>query len=261
MPKIKRPIKLTEKNYYTPKNNFLSFSKLKAFWHDKEYFRDLYVTHTKKQEKSTAMFVGQAVDVYIMKGRKAFEKEFVKVARRNLKNPPVGITELSEKDYDMAAAMGEKVRSTPAFEDLKEFTVQPILQVPMPMGVFSGICGIPDWLWVSGDTCEVVDLKTTSDIDSFEKSFIQYGYAGQLCHYTMLVEKIYGASVFTYKILAIEKDTEGIHRCKTFFIEKHIVERERERILKAWEDIAKETDFTNPPVEWHTAWKIGGLWL
>ena len=161
-------MKLTHKNYYTPKNKYLSYSKIKDYLKDKRYFYERHITHEKEKSVTPSLNIGSAVDCYVTEGRGKFEKKFKAVKRRNKKEPSTKYIELTQAEYDLAKAIGEKVSSQDATKELKDFQSKKILQVDMPIGKhFKGFCGIPDWFQIFGRVACIVDLKTTTNLDKY----------------------------------------------------------------------------------------------
>lgn len=266
-------MKLTSKNYFTPKNKYLSASKLKDWIKDKRHFYEKHILHTIQDEPSLALDIGQAVDCYVMRGQKAFHKQFKCVERRNLKEPPTGYIQLNQNDFSMAIAMSEKVRSQQAFKELQGYKTQQILQVEKPIGkYFIGLCGIPDWIKIESHDdglfwTSIADLKTTADINpfSYHRSCENFGYYRQAAFYCLLAEaKMTGGemgkmpiSCFENKHLVVEKDRDGVYLCKTFILSPERIDEERRNLIQIINEIAYETKFEASNASWKDAVTIG----
>jgi len=253
-------MKLTKENYYT-RHRYLSNSKLSDFIRDKNYFYRKHIQGIVQDEKTDALLVGDAVDTYLTEGKEAFYKRFIKVERRNKKEPPIGFVELTAAQYELALGMAQKLELQPAFQDIikEKFVAQKILQVELPIGsYFDGLCGKPDWFKVSkGGTCTIIDLKTTASIDigKYEHSCSSYGYYRQQAFYQMLLKSIYQDDIkhFESRHIAVEKDPYGIYPVGVFIINQQKIEEEKLIINELINELIDEKNFDVVKRKWGDA--------
>jgi len=256
-------MRLTKKNYFTLENQYISSSKLKDFAKSKEYFYNKHVRGSVERKVTPAMTLGSMVDVYVTAGPKKMGDLYHVVARRDLKNPPTGYTEVTQSVWDEALAIGKKVRASAAFKELKGYRKQVLLKVDEPIGRFPGMCGVLDFLMVNGSEATIVDLKTSSTIDP-KRYFWQcmdYGYDIQMEFYNNLVRKKY-PEVQTVRCLhlVVEKDPDKIHRIATFHFSTHLLNDARIKVEKLLCELASETKFKDEPVTFADCHTIGGAW-
>lgn len=252
-------MKLNKKNYFTPKNRYLSNSKLGDWLKSKEYFYGRHVTNTIVKPETEALILGKACDIWLTKSRKAFEKEYLRVKRRSSKI--TGFVQLSERQYDQVVKICESVEKTSAFKEFKKGKKQVILQMDKKIGMFEGLCGIPDVLHFDKKmtSCTIDDLKTAKTVDSKKYHFhcLEYGYYRQQAVYQILIEATYGISKFTSRHLVVEKDSDGIYKVKTFILSQARIEEEKKKVWQILEDIAKEKTFKDKDVSFADAEVIG----
>lgn len=262
MPKKKKQaskLKLTEANYYTRENMFITNSKIGDYLKDKAWFYKKHVLGIIEQGKSEALVIGSAVDCILTEGWDAFKGRYKPVARRNLKEPPVGYTELSETQYDQIVAMCERVMQQRAFKELAGFQTQKILQYDMPLGMFYGIAGKPDWFIVDGKRAIIRDLKTSATIDPNKYYYhsLRYGYFRQQAMYQILLEKNYGIKQFVSEHLTVEKDPDGVFNCQTFRLDQEIIEKEKQFIMDVLWELSNEKEFLSNNVSFETPCLLG----
>jgi hypothetical protein len=208
-------MRLTKKNYHTRDNQYLSNSKVKEFLRDPYYFYQRFVTGDLVFEPTPSMRVGSAVDTYLTGSRAQFNKQYQeKVLKKD--NPelfdvqkfldPAGL--LSPAEFTKVMDIVERVKKLTVYKDIKkEYKAQRILKLDKKLGMFDGICGIPDWYRVVEDKAIIIDLKTTASVDErkFKYSCYDFGYFMQQAMYQMLLSSS-DNDIKTFKsfILAVE---------------------------------------------------------
>jgi len=205
-------MKLTRANYFTPKNKYLTSSKLRDYQFDPYYFYRKHVLHDIVEEQTSSMRVGAGVDCWLTLGKKKFDKEYVMAERRNLKNPPKKVTELTLSEWKTVEACCKEVERLEVYQDIirsKPFT-QKIIQCSYKIGKFDGLAGIPDWFIERGDGFDIIDLKTTSSLDKFSYTARDLNYEFQQAFYQNLIQFYTGTlltnPIFRSYLLVIETD-------------------------------------------------------
>ncbi len=244
--------KLTYQNYYTSANKYLSSSKLTDWFFDKYYFYQKHILNKITEEPTNAMKTGKAIDYYVFNGRIKFESHYLKVERRNLKNPPQGYEELLPDDYDNIMAMGEMICSQSCFRDLKDFKAQEILQYEEPIGYFKGLCGIPDWYKIEKEKGIIVDLKTISAMNRipfYRAFFIQQAF------YQILLSLLNpGISSWESRLFVLAKNEDrNFYFCEMFLIEQDCLEKIKVQIKEVIEDIKQERDWLPHDANWENS--------
>lgn len=249
-------MKLTQKNYYTNKNRYLSNSKISDWLKSKEYFYKRHITGEIVKKETKALFVGKACDLWLTKSRKAFEKKYIQVKRKS-KNPPTGIIELSESVYKEIVGICESVEKTTAHKEFKKGRKQVILQMDMKIGLFDGLCGIPDSLHIDKKTGKAIidDLKTAKNVDKKKYYYhaLEYGYFRQQAMYQILLENTLGITDVISRHLVVEKDSDGIYKVKTYILDQEKINEEKKKLWKIIDNIAKEKKFKDPDVSFKDA--------
>ncbi len=238
-------MKLNKKNYFTVENKYISNSKIGDWFKDINYFYKKHVLGTITQKQTDAMLIGSAVDVWLTEGANIFHSKYKAVTRRNLKNPPEGVTELTMSVYKNVEALCKRVQKLSIYKELQKFKTQEILQMDMDLGLFKGICGIPDWFLIDGDTAIIVDLKTAKDINK-RKYFwhcIDYGYFRQQAMYQMLIQHNYPEvkECISYH-LVVGKDYQTLP-VALYQLDQKMVDEETTNIKLNLIDIKTEKEF------------------
>lgn len=244
-------MKLTKSNYYTTKNRYISNSKINDWLKSKRYFYEKHVVGTREKEETAALIIGKAVDTWLTVSRREFEKQYIRVARRSKDDSKV--IQLTEAQYDEVVGICEAVEKHSCYQEFKAAKKQVILQLDKKIGMFPGLCGIPDA--ISQDNKIIFDLKTSNTIDPKKYYYHAqaYGYYRQQAMYQMLLEKATGVSGITSYHLVVEKDTDKIYKVQTFILDQNIINQEKENLKKILEDIAKEEKFEDPDISFANA--------
>lgn len=209
-------MKLTKQNYYTPRNTYLSASKLKDYLYDPFYFYRKHILHEIPHKDTPSMLIGRAVDTILTGSWRQFTTKFEVVGRRS-KGSESNLHQLNETEYQKVLKIVAAVVDTEAYQYIKKnkFISQRILQNNYSLvGIFfSGMCGIPDWYSIGKDRAVIVDLKTTQDIDvrAFSYSIKKFEYVLQLAFYRKLLretKKLPKDFPIDCYLLAVENDNE-----------------------------------------------------
>ena len=258
-------MKLTRRNYFSPTNKYLSNSKLGDWLKDKHYFYRKNWIGDVEREITDPLILGSAVDTWIMDGEQKFRNKYMLVSRRSKASPDYEF-QLNATMWDTVERMVKNVTSQEAYKKLRGFKSQTVLQVDEPVGIFPGICGIPDWFKVyeaKGDEPKkavIVDLKTTEDAtpNKYFHKCQDYGYFRQMAFYYLLIAKNFEVefSNFTFRHLTVEKDKLNINNVYTFEMEHRRVKEAYEELINIFADIAKEKKFAPHNASWDNVIKL-----
>lgn len=254
-------MQLTEENYFTPENNFLTSSKVKDYIKSPEYFFEKHILGIVEQKRSDALLEGKMLDTLLTKGQDVFEFLFRVVERRSLKNPPTDHTEVTQTMYNACLQRAAKLRATTAFRDLTTHKTQVILQKELPnLGKrFVGIAGMLDFLHldVVNNLAIITDLKTSVTVDPTKYYWhsINYGYDIQMAWYGWLIHEVHGIDYHNiqYRHLVIEKDPDGIGKVGTFTFNNDFIDLKREMLQSLVVEIGNRETFKNKDVTWDNA--------
>lgn len=243
-------MKLTNSNYYTLKNRYLSNSKIGDWLKSKEYFYGRHVTGDIVKKETDALIIGKACDLWLTKSRKAFEKDYIKVARRTkLEGGPI---QLTTGQYEEVVAICEAVEREPVYKSFKKGKKQLILQMDKKIGMFEGLCGIPDSVLINkeGKSAIIFDLKTARNIEPRKYYYHakEYGYFRQQAMYQMLLAHNYGIEKFESYHLVVEKDVDNINKVGIYLLDQVEIDKEMKFLMAVIEDISKEKKFKDKPV-------------
>lgn len=262
-------MKLTKNNYFTPKNDYLTCSKLKDFILSPDYFYKKHILNEIEFEQTPSMRIGSAVDCWLTSSLISFHKNYVKVERRNLKEPPKDYTELTPAEYEKVEAICHAVEATSVYKSIHNkkngFKAQKILTMDFAPEMrnnneFPGCAGIPDFYRISDDgkIATIIDLKTTSDI--LEKKFIwtvqDFGYYFQQAMYQILLEEKYPQIIeWESFILAVENDNI-LNRVRLFELSQPEIELEKMRVRDLIKYVCNYDFSKKEDVTWESAIKL-----
>jgi hypothetical protein len=245
-------MKLTLSNYYTDENRYLSNSKISDYLKSPNYFYRKHILHEINSKGSEAFVIGSGVDYLLAQDDK--KPKYVVVERRNLKNPPEGIVEVNQSQYDDIFDIADAVAETDVYKDIdKNFKKQVILTEDFKIGDhFIGLCGLPDFIKVTDKEIIILDLKTsrTTDPRKYFWHCKEYGYFRQQAMYQYLASVKYGADkeISSYH-LVVEK-TKDIYDVKLFKLDQKEIDKETVTLYKAFDDIARRKDWSRPNIKW-----------
>lgn len=252
--------KLTKKNYYQTNNGWLTNSKINDWLKDKDFFFRKHIAGEIPPKKTDSMLIGSAVDEWLTKGRKSFDKKYKLVSRRTTGND----NELNNTQFEHVIKMCQKIESQDAYKALKKHKKQVILSYPLNLGKhFVGIAGTPDFLKIDGAKANIVDLKTSAEMDSVNKYHWHcenFGYYRQAGMYSLLVHLNYPEITdIICNHLVVEKDSDGIYNVFTYILSDDRVKFEMDKILNILPEVAQETKFAPKNASWFDAVTIGGM--
>jgi len=254
-------MKLNKKNYHTLKNKYLSNSKIKDFMKDPDYFYKKHVTGEIVFEPTPSMKIGSAVDLWLTGSPAQFRKKYQeKVLKKD--NPDLFDVQklldpqclLSPAEFAKVTGIVKRVKKLSIYKNIKKnFKSQKILKVEQEMGMFPGICGIPDWYIVADSDCIIVDLKTTQNVaeNKFKWSCLDYGYYIQQAVYQMLLKELHPEiKKFKSYILAVESLEPYL--VNLFELEQEQIDFTKVEVTRVLYDIAKfkAKDFKPRNISW-----------
>lgn len=217
-------------------------------------FRRCPRTYRRKQlglvrEKDSAAFAfGRATHVRILEGVERFKAEFVvgpprdpnasKVPDPRSKAHKAWVAAqtkpvVSEKDAAAIEQMQAAVRG--------HLFARELLSVGVAERVVrTDYCGVAcqariDWLNPKGGR-GIVDLKTTADLDGFERDVFRFGYPHQLAFYRELVVEASGVELEAH-LIAVEKDEP--FRCGVWQLSRRLLDRAADENVEAIEEVKR----------------------
>ena len=107
----------------------------------------------------------------------------------------------------------------------------------------------PDKLIIRDDKCIVMDIKTTSDIDSFERSSADFGYHIQQDHYLAGAESVTGIDLLNSMFLFAVIETKAPYRVRAYQYDaesQDIASQQRLRLLHDLMECLKTKDWSEP---------------
>lgn len=253
-------MKLTQTNYHTAKNRYLTNSKIQWFLKDKSFFKKYFIAGEYDYDKTDAMIIGSAVDLIASKGYRTFKRRYKLVARRDSKAPNYEF-QLNQTMYDNVVSMWESLSRQDAYRDLDTFDRQVILQVEDKSDNFLGLAGMIDFLKIDHDNKEaiIVDLKTSNNTnpDTYHFKCHDLGYYHQMAMYKSLVRR---SGHPDYKVicrhLVLDKDSDGINRCYTFEFNEDTINESIIELYKIIDDIKAEKEFAPNNCSWDNPYLI-----
>jgi hypothetical protein len=211
------------------------------------------------------MKIGSGVDTILSFGMDKFNELFSVPARRNLKNPPEGITELTQAQYDDIVEMARVLMEQPFYQEIKDYRKQEIIKYDINIGEhFCGLAAIPDFFKIENGVCDIVDLKTAADADERKYFYkcLDFGYFRQFAVMTIILShNLPEIKEFNYWHYVVEKNTSDnlfipfLYRLANERVDWHIKEV-NELIIPA---IKSEKEFKQVEVSRDSAILIGGL--
>ncbi len=255
-------MKLTLKNYYSQKNNYLTSSKIKDYLKDPYYFYQKHITHEIVETLDTpSVRIGSAVDCYLTRGASVFNNTYhFKVTKRE--NPDlyeyqklVPENLLTVDEWDRTNKIIGAVKNLTLYKDIKKnFKKQVILQHDEPLGCFAGTAGALDFLKVDSDKAIIIDLKTTSDVSlpKFKYASLDLGYFLQQAAYQRLVRKNFPeVKVVESYILAVENNGP-VYKTAFYRLDQNEIQFEQAKLSALIELIKhlKPSDYKPQDLTW-----------
>ena len=248
-------MKLTLANYYTKENKYLSNSKISDYLKSPNYFYRKHITHEIKPKGSEAFVIGSGVDYLLAQDE--VKPNYVVVERRNLKNPPEGIIEVNQSQYDEIFSLADAVASTDVYKDIdKNFKKQVILKYDYAIGKhFVGICGLPDFIKVTKDEIIIVDLKTsrTTDPRKYFYHCKEFNYFNQQAQYQNIAMLMYpGRKKISSYHLVVSKEKD-IYDVQLFLLNQREIDKAANVVNRAIFEIANRLIWSRPNIKWSDA--------
>ena len=248
---------LTNENYFTADNKYLTNSKVGDYLKSPNYFYRKHILHEIENKTSKAMVTGSAVDFLLAQDDD--KPVFKVVARRNIKNPPTDCIEVNESDYEEIMAIATAVQETEVFADIdKKYIKNPILSFDTKIGKhFVGLAGRPDYILVTDKEIIIVDLKTsrTTDTRKYYYHCKEFGYFRQQSVYQWLAKKTYGDLPVRSYHLTVDKQKD-ICNVVLFELDQNEIDREAREVEYLTTEIANRTDYSRPKIAWKDAIKL-----
>ena len=253
-------MKLTQTNYYTNTNRYLSNSKISDYLKSKKFFYKKHVIGSEESKETPALIIGKAVDLWLTKGRSFFEYGYIRVARKSSKIDPK-LIQLTEREYDEVVGICEAVEKTSAYKKLKGYKKQQILQYDFKDDIgkennnlFQGLCGIPDFNKIDKEgNCIIVDLKTSRTIDKKKYYYhcLEFDYFRQQAMYQKLLRELHPEiKTIESRHLVVEKDPDGIFKVKTFKLKQSEIDNEYDKLIDSILDIRRESKWEDEDATW-----------
>lgn len=260
-------MKLTQTNYYTNTNRYLSNSKISDYLKSKKFFYKKHVIGGEENKETPALIIGKAVDLWLTKGRQHFEQGYIRVARKSSKIDPK-LIQLTEREYDEVVGICEAVEKTSAYQKLRGYKKQQILQYDfkVEMGkesndIFKGLCGIPDFYKIDKEGhCIIIDLKTSRTIDKKKYYYhaLEFGYFRQQAMYQKLLRELRPEiKTIESRHLVVEKDPDGIYKVKTFKLKQSEIDTEYDKLIDIVLDIRREKKWEDEDATWDKMEELG----
>lgn len=258
-------MELTQQNYHTLASRYLTNSRIGDWLKCKQFFKERHITGQRPGKQTEAMKIGSAVDLILSEGIDAFYAKYTVPVRRNLKNPPTDIIELTQSQYDDCLDMGKVMLAQPFYEEIKDYKKQEIITADMPIGEhFVGLSAIPDFYQIKDGICDIVDLKTAADADTRKYFYkcLDFGYFRQFAVMTIIFRGMgLGIKEFRYWHYVCEKNTnDSIFTPHLFRLANERVEWHCNEVMDLIiPDIAREKDFNPLTVSRKDAVLLGAI--
>lgn len=257
-------IKLTEKTYHTPKNTYLTNSKIGVYLKSPKRFLEQCVLGTYKSEPTQPMILGSAVDKIVTGSMAKFNKEFYVADLRKEEAQP-GKIRLTAGQYKDAITIATKLLSTTAVKDLKNHKRQVILTWNHPIGSYlDGYAVMLDFLSFEDDgrTAIITDLKTGGKPTAREWTWKceDMGYFRQAGLFSYVVRLNFPkVERVIFRHVCAEKNTDGLVGVYVYRVEDERIQYEINRILNVYVPmIANDKEFKDEDTKWSDEVLVGG---
>ena len=244
-------------SYYAT-NKMLTPSKIKKYLKSPNYFYKRYVTEEIGEEFSPAFAIGAAVDCWLTEGKVVFDNKYICVGRRNIKNPPVGIVELNNTQWEEVTGLSEAVERTTAFKDLIGYNCQQTIATPIT-GNFTLLAGRPDWYKIVDNTCIIVDLKTAEKVEAIKHHWdcISYGYYFSQAVYQYILKQLHPEITrFISRHIVVGKE-RYVNPVKTFLLSQQMIDSIKETLPELIQEISTRDNFDKEDTKWEDQEEIG----
>ena len=122
-----------------------------------------------------------------------------------------GLELITPDDWEALHRMADSVRANPVAADLLAGAEQEVgFRMPSPYGAYQIQCRadiVHRW-------DHLADLKTTDDLDGFQRTVVNHGYHRQAALYRFIVRQACG-KVLPFSFIAVEKEPP-LYRCRVF---------------------------------------------
>ena len=250
-------MKLNKNNYYTTRNKYVSNSKISDYLKDPYFFYRKHILGEVEKKVTPSMQLGSAVDVWITEGEKVFRDTYLKVNRKT--DPvPKGMDPLTKAVFEEVERICHRFDQTTIAQQLKGFTSQKILQIDSDLGLFEGICGIPDFFKIDDKKKigMIVDLKTSETINprKYEYKCDDFGYWRQAAMYRRLLREQHKdiKKWYNYHVV-IQRDSDGINNIKLFYLPDTKIAEANLELTNILGEIKKEQHFKIQDVSFNDA--------
>lgn len=258
-------MKLTAKNYHSPKNHYLSNSKISLFLKSKAAYKKHFIDHEDGFEMTSSMMIGKAVDAAFEKGNlKVIDKMFCKKVLRRDNALAYDAQQsgadtricLTDTQYETAIAMSKKILESKMYKEYKKGK-KTKFQVVVKDDERQ-ICGLVDAITIDHEnkTIFVDDLKTAAPMSFKSKTSwywhcVEFSYLRQLAVYKNLLSLEYPDYQITCRHIVI--GSGDYFNVRLFIIDDSLLENEWQFFLKTAYAIRKETKWVDYVPGWPEA--------
>jgi len=265
---IKMPMKDT---YFDPNNGLLTRSKILDYLKSPEYFNRKHLLGQIPHEDKDCFIIGGMVDSLLTKdpserSLQVARDENGKAKRRMPKlvaeYAEQGITLITETTETEILELAVAVDNSAIWKFLMTHKChwQSILEMPLPKNKhFKSIAGKPDVFYIEGDTCSLIDLKTTKTVDHTKYFYnaLGYKYEWQMALYGKLIRHNFPkVKHVIYQHFAVEK-SKDIHNVELFEFPKDMVEDCLPEIKKVIDTIIADKEFKKYDPKWNKPVMLG----
>lgn len=260
-------IELTEANYYTRENEYISNSKVSDFLASKEYYKAKHIDHTVIEEKTDAMELGSMVDHIFSRGSigALTEKYRVKQGRSDVHDPEDPIIPVTLTQWNKAIEMGRTILDSEWYlfyktPGLKVNFQQILTDKVKTKKPFIGICGKTDIFVIdeANKTIYIDDVKTAA-LGAMRTSTtwywhcLEFGYFRQLYGYRLMAQHMFPGFKVITRHAVISSGKRGKYLTKLFVIPEDLLWTAGTEFLNTVTAIANEKTWKDEPVGWSSA--------
>ena len=259
-------VTLTEQNYYSPENDWISNSKVSDFLRSKRYFYEKHIEHSIADEDTPSMMLGRMVDLIFSAGSVAALEGAYKIkdarGEKQVEGGPVPVT--LEK-WNQAIEMGLTLITSNWYSFYHtpglEVDFQKILTGYVQDGKKKiGVCGKTDMFAIdhANKVIYIDDLKTAA-LGAIRNSTTwfwhchEFGYFRQLWHYKNMAAALYPEYKVITRHAVLSSGKDGVYKTKLFIIPEHLLREPGKQFTATVKAIAKEKKFADPAIGWENA--------